>query len=63
MKIGTEVRTPLGRGYVRKIAHDVKFDRTAYFIDVIKSDSLARITRTKYETVKFWEYEIKEVTK
>jgi hypothetical protein len=63
LKVGDEVRTPMGRGFIRKIAHDVKFKQDFYFVDVIKSDNLARLTKSKYDTCKFWDYEVKEVTK
>jgi len=61
LKKGDEVRTPHGRGFIRNVAYDTKFDVTVYFVDVMKTDRMARITKTKYDTMKFWDYEVRGI--
>ena len=62
LKIGTEVKTPFGKGLIREAAYDRKFDVGFYFVDIPKKVLMERITKEKHDTIKFWEYEVKEVT-
>ena len=63
LKVGDEVLTPRGIGLIRHVAYDGKFDINFYFVDIPKKLLMARITKEKYDTMKFWDYEVKEVTK
>ena len=62
LKVGDEVKTPFGKGLIRWVAYDRKFDVSCYFVDIPKTILMARISKEKYDTIKFWEYEVKEVT-
>jgi len=61
LKVGDEVLTPYGVGLIRKVAYDRKFDINYYFVDIPKKLLMARITKEKYDTMKFWDYEVKGV--
>ena len=61
LKKGDEVLTPHGIGLIRNVAYDRKFDINFYFVDIPKKLLMARITGKKYDTMKFWDYQVKNI--
>ena len=61
LKVGDEVLTPRGIGLIRNVAYDRKFDINFYFVDIPKKLLMARITGKKYDTMKFWDYQVKNI--
>ena len=53
MKIGSEVITKYGKGVVRKIEHDTKFDKDVYHVQFL--------TGKRIDIDRFYDYEIQEV--
>ena len=61
LKVGMEVQTPYGVGLIRKVAYDRKFDINYYFVDIPRTVRMAQITKVKFDTMKFWDYQVKNI--
>ena len=61
LKVGDEVLTPHGIGLIRNVAYDRKFDINFYFVDIPRTVRMAQITKVKFDTMKFWDYQVKNI--